>query len=248
MKTEYNKTQLNPEISFAKHVFHRDQFAHYLRWTHVLKRAKIGMKVLDFGCGSGNLLEVLYRNMYKGKKYLGLDIRKKLIDKTSEKFKKVDWASFETEDLVNMTTQYCAEFENDWDMICSFEVIEHIGKNNIDKFLQNIHSLCNENTEVLISTPNYDKKVGTANNHIINGEICEFEHFELQNILEKYFTIKEKYGTFASQKDYKNLLDEEQLILWNELNKYYDSNLMSNIFAPMFPAEARNCLWVLKKK
>ena len=67
MTKEYNITQLSPDVTFEKHVFHRDQFAHYLRWTHVLKRAKIGMNILDFGCGTGNLAEVLYRNRYKGR-------------------------------------------------------------------------------------------------------------------------------------------------------------------------------------
>ena len=53
----YNTTDLNPESTFTKHVFHRDQFAHYLRWTHILKEARIGETICDFGCGNGNLLE-----------------------------------------------------------------------------------------------------------------------------------------------------------------------------------------------
>jgi hypothetical protein len=36
---KYNTTDLDPEATFERHVFHRDQFAHYLRWTHVLKAA-----------------------------------------------------------------------------------------------------------------------------------------------------------------------------------------------------------------
>ena len=58
----YNITQLNPDIAFEKHVFHRDQFAHFLRWSHVLKIAEIDSKILDVGCGSGNIYEVFYRN------------------------------------------------------------------------------------------------------------------------------------------------------------------------------------------
>jgi 2-polyprenyl-3-methyl-5-hydroxy-6-metoxy-1,4-benzoquinol methylase len=239
----YNKTQLNPDTTFERHVYHRDQFAHYLRWTHVLKRARIGMKVLDFGCGSGNLLEVFYRNRFKLEKYLGLDVREKTIEQANEKFKMVPWSLFKSKDL-------CGDIEinNDWDMICSFEVVEHIGKQNIDKFLQNIKSCCNENTKVLISTPNYDEKVGAAGNHIIDGKICEFEHSELQEIIEKYFTVEEKYGTFASQKDYKGKMNDSEMQLFEKLGKYYDTNLMSVIFAPLFPEESRNCLWILKTK
>ena len=79
----YNTTDLNPESTFTKHVFHRDQFAHYLRWTHILKEARIGETICDFGCGNGNLLEVfvvfirdevVYPNMgiKQGKRFLPL--------------------------------------------------------------------------------------------------------------------------------------------------------------------------------
>ena len=62
MAKVYNTTDLRPDQAFERHVFHRDQFAHYLRWTHILKEAKIGESIVDFGCGAANLLEVLYRN------------------------------------------------------------------------------------------------------------------------------------------------------------------------------------------
>lgn len=66
MKKEYNTTQLNPAATFERHVYHRDQFAHYFRWSHILKKIMIDYKnninLLDFGCGSGELLEVAYRN------------------------------------------------------------------------------------------------------------------------------------------------------------------------------------------
>ena len=63
-KKGYNCTQLTPQQEFERHIYHRDQFAHYLRWTHVLRDARIGQTILDFGCGSGEMLEVFYRNRY----------------------------------------------------------------------------------------------------------------------------------------------------------------------------------------
>ncbi len=60
----YNTTDLDPVSTFERHVFHRDQFAHYLRWSHIVKEAKIGETVVDFGCGKGNMLEVFYRNKF----------------------------------------------------------------------------------------------------------------------------------------------------------------------------------------
>ena len=239
----YNKTQLHPDIEFERHIFHRDQFAHYLRFTHVIRIADIGMKILDWGCANGQMLEVFYRNKFRPTKYLGLDIRKKTILDTSEKFRNLSFAEFQIVDL-------CGElnYGNDWDVITSFEVIEHIGKKNGDKFLQNINKHINERTILLLSTPCYDEKTVAANNHIIDGEIGEFTYQELKSLLEKYFIIENVFGTFASQKDYKPFMNEWQKNMYEGLKKYYDSNLVSNFMAPFFPEYSRNCLWKCRKK
>lgn len=245
-KQIYNKTQLTPQQEFERHIYHRDQFAHYLRWAHVLKNAKIGQTILDFGCGTGEMLEVFYRNKYRPKKYVGLDIREKTIEDNKEKFGKLDFAEFKQADL-------CAELDlgMTFDVITCFEVIEHIGHANADAFLENIAYHCNENTVVYLSTPNYDPHVGAANNHLLgpNKEVGEWDHFELQKELEKFFTIEKKYGTFASIKDYKNELVGWKQEAFEALREYYDTNLLSNLMAPMVDAsKARNCLWVLKVK
>lgn len=236
----YNKTQLNIDNTFQKHVYQRDHFAHYLRWNYVLKIAKIGMNILDFGCGSGNLAEVLYRNRYKGKSYIGIDIRSKTIDSNNEKFKDVNWVHFIQHDL-------CEDFHTDidFDMITCFEVLEHVGKENAEKILKNIANSANPKTTILISTPNFNGSA--AKNHIIDGKVGEFEHKELQTLLEKYFTIEAKYGTFASIKDYEEKLNDWQTEMFKNLRKYYETHVLSVIMAPFFPEESRNCLWILKK-
>ena len=65
-------------------------------------------------------------------------------------------------------------------------------------------------------------------------------HMECQ-----YFFIKNKYGTFASIHDYKDDLVGWRKEAFDCLKEYYDTNLLSNLMAPMMdPAKARNCLWV----
>ncbi len=239
----YNKTQLTPKNEFEKHIYHRDQFAHYFRWTHVLKNAKIGQKILDMGCGSGEMIEVFYRNRYRPEKFVGIDIR----DKVPEKLKNLDFVEILVKDL-------CKPFdlEEKFDIITSFEVVEHIGHENLDAYLQNMVKHCKQGTKIFLSTPNYDPIVGAAKNHMLTNskgelEVGEWNHLELGAKLEKYFTIKNTFGTFASQKDYKSELTGWRLEAFNELNKYYDSNLLSNLMAPMIDAsKARNCLWVMK--
>jgi SAM-dependent methyltransferase len=244
-KEIYNKTQLTPQQEFERHIYHRDQFAHYLRWTHILKVAKIGMKILDFGCGSGEMLEVFYRNKYRPKQYLGLDIRQRTIEENSEKFSKLDFAEFRQCDLC----QDELDLGQTFDIITCFEVIEHIGHENADAFLDNIAFHCGPETRVYLSTPNYDPQVGAANNHLLgpDKEVGEWDHFELQKKLEEFFIIENKFGTFASMRDYKKDLVGWRKDMFDALHEYYDSNLIANIMAPLVPAEhARNCLWVLR--
>lgn len=239
----YNKTQLTPKNEFEKHIYHRDQFAHYFRWTHVLKNAKIGKKILDMGCGSGEMLEVFYRNRYRPEKFVGIDIR----DKVPEELKNLDFVEILVKDL-------CKPFDlnEKYDIITSFEVVEHIGHENLDAYLQNMVKHCKPGTRIYLSTPNYDPVVGAAKNHMLTNskgelEVGEWDHFELAGKLEKYFNIKHRFGTFASQKDYKLELIGWKLEAFNELNKYYDTNLLSNLMAPMIDAsKARNCLWVME--
>ncbi|MDO8623083.1 MAG: methyltransferase domain-containing protein [archaeon] len=249
----YNITQLHPEIAFEKHVFHRDMFAHYLRWSFVLHISEIGNKVLDFGCGSGNLAEVLYRNKFKASRYLGLDIRKQTINKACDKFKDVKWIEFQEADLCG-NLEEVKNLKDEWSIISSFEVAEHVSRTRAPKFLDNIKNLASKNTIILISTPVFDEKVGAAANHTYDGNDGfgvrrqEFTYDEFKELLEERFIIEEVFGTFSSQKDYKYKMNEHQKWMFEQLKKYYDSNLISIIFAPMFPLQSRNCLWKCRIK
>jgi SAM-dependent methyltransferase len=248
---KYNTTDLDPQTTFERHVFHRDQFAHYLRWTHILKESKIGETIVDFGCGKGNLLEVLYRNRFKCKKYIGIDIRKQTIEQSKEKYQNVDWAEFICDDLIINQVDYK---QLKADKVCTFEVIEHVGKQNAKVFLDNFLDCGNENATYYLSTPNYDEKVGAAGNHTYDSgdgqgvAIQEFSHQELIDLISVNFDIVNKFGTFASIRDYKPLMNDWQTKMFETLKEYYDANLLSNLMAPMCPENSRNTLWILKRK
>lgn len=253
---KYNVTDLNPETSFQKHVYHRDQFAHYLRWSHILKELKPNRDketVVDFGCGNGALLEVLWRNRQKPQAYIGIDIRNITIKKANEKYSQLDFANFITEDLVN--PQNNVDFSQlQADRVVSFEVLEHVGKQNADKFMENFMACGNEDATYYISTPNYDERVGAAGNHTYDSgdgrgiAPQEFSYNELKELFSKWATIEDHFGTFASQRDYKPYMNEWQKEMYIHLTKYYDINLVANLMAPFFPEQSRNTLWVLKKK
>lgn len=252
MSKVYNTTDLEPCSAFERHVFHRDQFAHYLRWTHILKEAKIGESIVDFGCGQANLLEVFYRNKFKQESYVGIDIRQKTIEAAADKFANVPWAKFFVADLVTSSTDFFNQFNAD--KVCCFEVLEHVGKQNCHTFLEHFKACGKDTATYYLSTPNYDPEVGAAGNHTYDSgdgrgvDVQEFDHWELESILQQHFDIVKKYGTFASAKDYKPLMNDWQKQMFEALKDYYDSNLIANIMAPMFPDASRNTLWVLKRK
>lgn len=253
-KKPYNNTDLNPLATFERHVFHRDQFAHFLRWTHILKEAKIGDSVVDFGAGKCNLLEVLYRNRFRPSKYVALEYKASEMEKAKEKFARLPFpVEFIPQDIIKPTIDLSGLKA---DVVVSFEVAEHVGKQNVPTFLQNLMKCGHDNAKYYLSTPNYDPGVGAAGNHTYDSgdgrgvAPQEIDHFELQEmIIAAGFEIVKKFGTFASQKDYKNTLNEWQKQMFDAISKYYDSNLVSNLMAPVVaPESARNCLWVLKRR
>lgn len=249
----YNATDLDPQSAMERHIFHRDQFAHYLRWSFVLRRIGRHERLVDFGCGKGHLLETLYRNQHTPEAYFGFDVRTQTIQKTAEKFP-VPWAKFYAIDLVKAEPQTFADMNMQADHVCSFEVAEHIGKQNIHRYLANFRACGKISATFYLSTPNFDPQVGAAGNHTYDSldgrgvQPQEFDHNELGEILvESGFKIIEKFGTFASVKDYKHLMNEHQKYVFDQLYRYYDSNVIAVIMAPMFPEQSRNTLWVMVK-
>lgn len=250
MTTKYNTTQLDPKQVFERHVYHRDRFAHYLRWAHVLREVKPHSVILDVGCGNANLLEVLYHNRHTPKHYVGVDVRTRTIQQNVAKFGHLSWASFANLDFClspsrHATLRSFAKLHTlTFDFIVCFEVLEHLGKENADQFLANVSTFMNRQrpTKLLISTPCYDGE-HVAQNHVINGEVGEFTFDEMKWQLEKLFKVINVWGTFASQRDYYDKLSACERSVWHDLEAYYDSNLISVLFAPLVPACSRNCLW-----
>jgi len=60
--------------------------------------------------------------------------------------------------------------------------------------------------------------------------------------------LKRSLELLLQLNDYKHLLNDWQVKMFEELKAYYDSNLLSVIMAPFFPEQSRNTLWVLKRK
>jgi len=234
-----NKTHLDIEKANERGLAHRDYLAHSLRWTHVLKHVKKDdMNILDVGCGNAMLAQVLYVNKRGNCNYTGVEIRKTMLDIADKRKLKKEPR------LIQMDiTKDKMPVDDGWaDIVTCFEVAEHIPPEDLDFMLKDINRCVKSNGVVLLSTPNYDGKHQAANH------LKEYTEDELSNHLRQYFSITKKYGTFASQKDIEVILSQSERELWEKLKEYYDSNMFSVLFAPLYPSQSRNILWVLKKK
>lgn len=241
--SKIDNTHLSIDHCMDRGFLHRDYIAHCFRWSHVVKflhkQSRYNtFNILDVGCG----VDVpLARTMYSSKMtnragmYTGIDVNKlevppMLLNKAFniELFGRTDLVKWET--------------EKKFDLVVSFEVLEHIEPEHMINMLNKIKSLMTNDGTFIMSTPCYDKNSGAAANHV-----NEITYKTLGSILEHLgFNTNVKYGTFASQVDYKGYLFADGFQkMFDRLNEYYDSNVLSNIFAPMYPEHSRNCLWQL---
>lgn len=260
---DFNMTQLNPEKEWR---VHRDYLAHCLRWTHVLRYVKKGTTILDVGCGTGNLANVLYKSRMGSwiPLYVGVDVKSNAIKEANKlklnfpaKFEQLNFCNkVDVDELLDVGGKQSILMKKYFKLIVCFEVLEHMSAKHGRKLLKNLRSVMHKDTTLLLSTPNYDGKHQAANH------IYEWKYEELRDeLIGNGFTIVKHYGTFASQADLKALFKTNALVwgeddkasvaianaefLFNRLKYYYDSNFLSIIFAPLFPRQSRNILWRL---
>lgn len=237
--SKYNTTQLYIDRAEDRGIVHRDYLAHCLRWTHVVKYAKMGQRIMDVGCGiNAPLAMMLYTNKFRPKQYLGVDYREKFeVDRSKFNFTIDLVGGFDVtrEDHWDRLSDIHG---NAWDIVTCLEVIEHMEKEDGIKLIENISINAGSGT-VFLSTPVFNGSA--AANHI-----HEWEFLELRTELEKVFKIEAVYGTFASQSDIVPKLSPAEMEVFTELKKYYDSNILAILFAPSHPAFSRNCMWRLR--
>lgn len=242
--SKIDTTHLSIDHCMDRGFLHRDYIAHCFRWSHVMKFLGQGAKyktarILDIGCG----VDVpLARTMYSSKfvnregQYIGIDINELTVPKM------LAGKSFNIE-LFGNTDAALFKSEQKFDLIVSFEMLEHIEPEHMIRVLSNVKSLLNNGGTFIMSTPCYDEYTGAADSHV-----NEIKYETLGSILEYMgFNTNTKYGTFASQKDYKDQLTKDGYgRLFDRLGEYYDTNVLATIFAPLYPNMSRNCLWELK--
>ena len=250
---EIDKTYLSLDKATARGLVHRDYIAHCLRWTHMLKvcgKQSRKVTVVDVGCGKeAPLAKTLYTAKYSPQLFINVDAGQ---IKPLESMKKRDeytwWPSTEfTKEVAEDAMEMIEDNTSDGPIfITSFEVLEHMHPKKcaktvaaIAEMVHHFNDWTDRPCEAYISTPCYNGKA--ANNHI-----NEITYEAMGSLFERHgLSILDHWGTFASQKDYKHMLMPAEKGIYDRLSKYYDSNLVSILFAPLYPHLARNAIWRL---
>ena len=142
-----------------------------------------GLSVLDFGCGSGYGAGYLASH---GARVTGVDISPNAIEYATGAYPA---ATFHCLDL---TESQCSHtIGHDFDLVVSFDVIEHVEK--FWAFLENLKTLLKPGGTAVVGCPN---RLATFDyNHEWNPFHCqEFTPLQLNWLLAKYFGSVELYG------------------------------------------------------
>ena len=249
-----DKTFLSLDKAEERGIIHRDYIAHCLRWSHVAmylrrKNRYKNADILDIGPGKEiPLAKTLYVNRTTPNSYTAIDVSKL---EMPAMFDNASWKPTNLISKMDVCELDLMSLDRAPNIIVCFEVIEHVEPGHSRRMLEKMYDMLRfqdngpnfDDAVVFLSTPNWDPKVGAAGNHV-----NEMKHQALGAVIEDIgFNIEARYGTFASQKDIKPFMTEEELSLMEKMKEYYDSNYVSTIFAPLFPEVSRNCIWRLSR-
>jgi 2-polyprenyl-3-methyl-5-hydroxy-6-metoxy-1,4-benzoquinol methylase len=132
----------NQQLEISSKYFERD----YKSFMPEDKNAKI----LDFGCGTGDFLYHLKKKGYQN--FFGIDISASQI----EYCKKNITDQAQTMDGID----FLKDKKETFDLIVAHDVMEHIPKNEIIKFLTLIHQALKKGGQVVIRVPNMSNPFG----------------------------------------------------------------------------------------
>lgn len=243
---EYNKTALSIDLAEERGFIHRDYIAHCLRWTHIIKL--IGnkykyIKILDIGCGKEiPLAKTMYTARMSPQKEFGglyhaLDLNNLEIPKILKmavETGKFPLTLYTNTNIINFNP------EIKYNLIVCLEVLEHMPPKIVIETLKQFKKLLAIDGKIIISTPNYNGNAAANHPNEMTTKLLLSIFHQLDLKVERL------YGTFASQKDYRDCLKTKNFeVVFNELSEYYDTNYLATIFAPLFPEHSRNILYEL---
>jgi len=174
------ETRIEPEKVPAKF------YAQHLKPYEFLKGYAAGKKVLEVGCGDGYGASYLTE---VANEVVGIDYAKEVILRAQDKYK-ADNLNFICMDAA------CLQFaDNSFDIVCSFQVIEHIPEDKLLQYLSEIRRVLEKEGEFYLSTLNLGHAMKSALSYKKNPAHCkEFSLTQLKALLSQVFPDIKFYG------------------------------------------------------
>ncbi len=107
--------------------------------------------IFEVGCGNGEFSKYVDKS-----KYFGIDLNSEAIKKNKNKINVIH-SSIE---------QYCIQTNKKYNVVCAFQVLEHIAKPR--DFIEKCIKLLNKNGLLIFSIPSYNSFLCNMSNHLLN--------------------------------------------------------------------------------
>lgn len=148
--------------------------------------------VLDVGCGDGYGTAFLAQT---AKSVIGIDYEERVIVSAQKKYIAGNLK------YMHMDATRLRFKENEFDLVCSFQVIEHLPEDKIMLYLNELKRVLRVGGKLYLSTPNLDKMMKNPRTYNKNPAHCkEFKLEELRELLTRVFLDFDIFGLHPSPK------------------------------------------------
>ena len=184
-------------------MFKHSEIEHMHRYS-VLKTVLKDKIVLDAACGTGygsNIIASVAKEVY------GIDISQEAIEYAISNFTECRNLKYIKADISELP------FENKtFDIVVSFETIEHVDADTQNKFLREIKRVLKPDGLLIMSTPNKEIYTIQTGNQPTEWHVKEFFEYEFDQFLKSEFENIKYYQQYISKASY--LLNCDADIAW----------------------------------
>ena len=174
------ETRIIPEETAPKF------FAQHLIPYEFLRKQAKGKSVLEIGCGDGYGSACLAE---AARKVTGIDYEEAVIYQAQNKYRGAN-LEFARMDAANL--QFA---DNSFDIVCSFQVIEHIPEDRLARYLSEARRVLKDDGKFYLSTLNLEHVMKSPDRYKKQPAHCrEFKLEELRDLLSNAFANVEIYG------------------------------------------------------
>jgi len=177
------------------------QKSHYKRYEMAKTQVKENYIVGDMACGSGYGSLMLSE---MGKEVYGVDIDQITIDEITKRYENEKKVKFYKNNLLDI------DFENKFDLIVSFETVEHFDESDIEKLIFNFHKALKKEGTIIFSTPYNQEKIPASMKWHKTFYIVEDK---MKELLNGFFEIEKIWYQDYQTHDLKDQIDKKDFII-----------------------------------